>query len=36
MILKDVYFREIKLDNDSKIEFKEKLGEALDILNHAT
>lgn len=36
MILKDVYFREIKLDNDSKTEFKEKLGEALDILNHAT
>lgn len=29
MILKDVYFREIKLDNDSKTEFKEKLGEAL-------
>lgn len=36
MILKEIYFKEITLDNDSKEEFKEKLGEALDMLNHAT
>ena len=36
MILKEIYFKEITLDNDSKEEFKEKLGEALNILNHAT
>ncbi len=34
MILKEIYFKEITLDNDSKEEFKEKLGEALNILNH--
>ena len=27
MILKDIYFKEITLDNNSKEEFKEKLGE---------
>lgn len=36
MILRNVYFREIELENDSINEFKQKLGEALDILNHAT
>lgn len=36
MILKEIYFKEITLDNDSKEEFKEKLGEALNILNNAT
>ena len=36
MILKEIYFKEITLDNDSKEEFKEKLGEALNILNHVS
>lgn len=36
MILKNVYFRKIELKDDSTEEFKQKLGEALDILDHAT
>ena len=32
----EIYFKEITLDNDSKEEFKEKLGEALNILNHVS
>lgn len=36
MILKNVYFRKIELKDDSPEEFKQKLGEALDILGHAT
>lgn len=36
MILRNVYFREIILKDDSIDEFKHKLGEALNILNHAT
>ena len=36
MILKDIYFKEITLDNGSEKEFIEKLGQALDVLNHAT
>lgn len=32
MILKNVYFRKIELKDDSTEEFKQKLGEALDIL----
>ena len=32
MILKEIYFKEITLDNDSKEEFKEKLEGELELI----
>lgn len=33
---KEQYFKKVYLDNDSMEDFKQKIGDALDILNHST